>query len=30
MSGEVPERTYSLSEVEGMIPEVEDVEGEQP
>jgi hypothetical protein len=29
-SGEDPERTYSLSEVEGMIPEVEDVEGEQP
>jgi PHD/YefM family antitoxin component YafN of YafNO toxin-antitoxin module len=29
-SGEVPERTYSLSEVEGMIPEVEDVEGAQP
>ena len=29
-SGEGPERTYSLSEVESMIPEVEDVEGAQP
>jgi hypothetical protein len=29
-SGEDPERTYSLSEVEDMIPEVEDVEGAQP
>jgi hypothetical protein len=29
-SGEDPERTYSLSEVESMIPEVEDVEGAQP
>lgn len=29
-SGEGPKRTYSLSEVKGMIPEVEDVEGEQP
>jgi hypothetical protein len=29
-SGEGPKRTYSLSEVEGMIPEVEDVEGAQP
>lgn len=29
-SGETPRRLYSLSEVEGMIPEVEDVEGEQP
>lgn len=29
-SGESPKRTYSLSEVEGMIPEVEDVEGAQP
>ncbi len=30
-SGEDPGRTYSLSEVEGMIPaEVEDIEGAQP
>jgi hypothetical protein len=29
-SGGDPERTYSISEVEGMIPEVEDVEGAQP
>jgi hypothetical protein len=29
-SGEGPKRTYSISEVEGMIPEVEDVGGEQP
>jgi hypothetical protein len=29
-SGERPSRLYSLSEVEGMIPEVERVEGEQP
>jgi hypothetical protein len=29
-SGGDQERTYSISEVEGMIPEVEDVEGEQP
>jgi hypothetical protein len=28
--GEGPKRTYSISEVEGMIPEVEDVEGEEP
>src|SRR5215207_6529669 len=27
-SGGGPERTYSISEVEGMIPEVEDVEGD--
>ena len=26
----VQERTYSISEVEGMIPEVEDVEGYEP
>jgi hypothetical protein len=30
LSGEDPGRLYSLSEVEGMIAEVEDVEGEQP
>ena len=29
-SGGDQERTYSLSEVEGMIPEVEDVEGYEP
>jgi hypothetical protein len=29
-SGEHSRRLYSLSEVEGMIAEVEDVEGEQP
>jgi PHD/YefM family antitoxin component YafN of YafNO toxin-antitoxin module len=29
-SGERSRRLYSLSEVEGMIAEVEDVEGEQP
>ena len=29
-SGEHTSRLYSLSEVEGMIPEVEDVEGAQP
>jgi hypothetical protein len=29
-SGEHSSRLYSLSEVEGMIAEVEDVEGEQP
>ncbi len=29
-SGVDPKRTYSLSEVEGMIPEVEDVEGDEP
>ncbi len=29
-SGEDRRRLYSLSEVEGMIAEVEDVEGEQP
>jgi hypothetical protein len=29
-SGEHTSRLYSLSEVEGMIAEVEDVEGEQP
>ncbi|MCA1687564.1 MAG: hypothetical protein LC714_02975 [Actinobacteria bacterium] len=29
-SGEDPGRLYSLSEVEGMIAGVEDVEGEQP
>jgi hypothetical protein len=30
LSGEHSSRLYSLSEVEGMIAEVEDVEGEQP
>jgi hypothetical protein len=29
-SGGGLERTYSISEVEGMIPEVEDVEGDEP
>ena len=29
-SGKGPKRTYSISEVEGMIPEVEDVEEEEP
>jgi hypothetical protein len=29
-SGGDPERTYSISEVEGMIPEVDDVEGDEP
>jgi hypothetical protein len=29
-SGGDQERTYSISEVEGMIPEVEDVEGDEP
>jgi len=29
-SGGDPERTYSISEVEGMIPEVDDVEGAEP
>jgi hypothetical protein len=29
-SGEVQERTYSISEVEGMIPEVDGVEGYVP
>ncbi len=29
-SGGVQQRTYSISEVEGMIPEVDDVEGYEP
>ena len=29
-SGGVQERTYSISEVEGMIPEVDDVQGYEP